>query len=359
MDRLIWQLGKLRNPFANIGALRIKSLPLAHRVKYAEKRGGVRSRPRDPLPTARITGRIGIHKRVPKPSLANAPVDEKMLDEKRRDDHANAIMHPSCRPKLAHTGIDDRIARLAGSPNLHLQGIVAPRKSVERRLQVGVGHLRMQGQDIIVELTPAYFRQIFVSARTEARRTGPGLFHSAIDLVRSDFAPGQMWRKPRRTLHPGDIAPFGIVAKDRLDHLVQPRLRPGFARRPDIKSNGPIRLGRVQLPVGQAVRLRPGKGRTKYSRRRREADRVDLTTCSTPKRRENGVKISSPRSHPAGLQQKAGIERRCSDSSRFEGEREGGVALLHCRLINFAPENLSRISLKSQGAEDFRRIAAT
>jgi hypothetical protein len=47
----------------------------------------------------------------------------------------------------------------------------------------------------------------------------------------------------------------------------------------------------------------------------------------------------------AGLQQKARIERHGRDSSRFEGEREGDVAILYRGLIDVAPENLSRIGL--------------
>ena len=60
-----------------------------------------------------------------------------MFDEERRGDHPHAVVHPSRRPKLAHTRVHDWIARASGLPSFQVRrnrwiSNVAPEQCVHR-----------------------------------------------------------------------------------------------------------------------------------------------------------------------------------------------------------------------------------
>src|SRR5579884_4363597 len=115
VNPLARQLVQLRYPVADIVTLRIDLLSLSHRVEDAEVRGGVSTATSRPLPAQGVVCQIGIHQRVPEPSRTLLPRNQQVLDQERRHDHADAIVHPARVPQLAHAGVHDGIA---GAPAL-------------------------------------------------------------------------------------------------------------------------------------------------------------------------------------------------------------------------------------------------
>ena len=109
MNRAIAQLRQFRHPVPNIPR-RIELIRLRQGRHDPNEHIAVYTGPRGPLPVDAIASIIGIKQRVPEPLLTLSPVDQQMFDEKRSRDHPDPIVHPTSRPKLPHSGIDDWVA---------------------------------------------------------------------------------------------------------------------------------------------------------------------------------------------------------------------------------------------------------
>ena len=59
-------------------------------------------------------------------ALAEAPVDEQVLGQEARRDHAAPVVHVAGEVELAHSGVDNGEACVAGGPGGEEVGIVLP-----------------------------------------------------------------------------------------------------------------------------------------------------------------------------------------------------------------------------------------
>ena len=82
MQPLVRETGQFRNPLSNIVSVGIKLLALQDRIEDSEIRCRIGTATGYPLPACRVVREIGIDERIPEPSRAILPRDEKMLDEK-------------------------------------------------------------------------------------------------------------------------------------------------------------------------------------------------------------------------------------------------------------------------------------
>ena len=112
----------LRHVAADEFARRIEALRLRHRVEDAEIRLRVAARRRRPLPAAVVRREIVVDQLVGEVALAPAPVDEQVLDEEGRRDHAQPVVHVARRVQLPHRGVDDRVARPPVAPRRERAG---------------------------------------------------------------------------------------------------------------------------------------------------------------------------------------------------------------------------------------------
>ena len=149
-----FQPRQLRDPAPDINALRIVSRALQHRIEDTEIGRRVGAGARHPLPACRVVGGVRVAKRVPEPGLAAPPVDQEMFDQKRRGDHANAIVHVACRPELAHPGVDDRIARQPARPGVKPGGVLAKGEALEAPLPRASGQLGKPVEQRVGKLAP-------------------------------------------------------------------------------------------------------------------------------------------------------------------------------------------------------------
>ncbi|MNI73981.1 hypothetical protein D3C73_1300370 [compost metagenome] len=90
--------------------------------------------------------------------LAFAPVDQQVLGQEHRHDHAQAVVHPAGFQQLANRRVDDRQAGACLLPGQQLLGRLAPGQGFGFRAEgavprdAGVTH-----QDVFVELAPQQF----------------------------------------------------------------------------------------------------------------------------------------------------------------------------------------------------------
>ena len=73
MQPLVRQARELRQPRAQVGAVRIEALRLQHGVEDAVVRRGVRAAAGGPLPAEGIARKVGIEERVVEPARALEP----------------------------------------------------------------------------------------------------------------------------------------------------------------------------------------------------------------------------------------------------------------------------------------------
>src|SRR5581483_7362151 len=96
----------------------------------AEIGGGVRAGAGAPLPTAVVRGHVAVDEFVHEITLAPLPVDEEILGQEHRHDHAEAVVHPAGGVQAAHGGVHDGIAGHAGAPRVEVRAIVVPTQCV-------------------------------------------------------------------------------------------------------------------------------------------------------------------------------------------------------------------------------------
>ena len=130
--------------------------------------------------------------------LALAPVDQQVLDQERRRDHAHAVVHEAGVPELAHAGIDDGIAGAAALPGAQRLGVLGPREGIEAGVEVGSGEIGMVEQQVIGELAPAELRQELFDIAVRGGAVFRGACRRVPDLARADLAETQVRRQARR-----------------------------------------------------------------------------------------------------------------------------------------------------------------
>jgi len=95
--------------------------------------------------------------------LAATPIYEQVLGEKGRNDHAQAIVHPTGRVQTAHRGIHNRVSRLSRAPGLKVGFLSRPINVVILWLEGVIDHRWMVGQNVLIEFPPDKFGQPFLS----------------------------------------------------------------------------------------------------------------------------------------------------------------------------------------------------
>ena len=151
------QIHQFGHPFADI-ARGIEFLRLRQRRHDPHEHIAVDTSPCGPLPIDAVAAIIGVDKRIPKPFLAFAPVNQQVLDQERRSNHPHPIVHPPSRPQLPHSGIDNGIARPPFGPRnkicVHRRiGYVSPRQFVKRIARV-FGAIFRHLNDHILRIVP-------------------------------------------------------------------------------------------------------------------------------------------------------------------------------------------------------------
>ena len=143
------------NPIFDIGEVVVKFLDLLVGVENPEVRRGIGPAAGNPLPAGCVIGQICIHQRIPEPGLSQMPMQAQILHQKGADNHPHPVMHIASAVKLAHAGIDNRIAGLAAGPGLQGGAVLAPVKRIKARLQGARRQLRKLGQQMIGKFPPA------------------------------------------------------------------------------------------------------------------------------------------------------------------------------------------------------------
>ena len=111
-----------------------------------------------------------------------------MLDQKRCDNHPNAVVHDAGVPEFAHACIDDWIAGLTALPFAQGFRIAPPWKCVERRLQIFLCKLWKIEQQVTREFAPAEFAQEFPDVTRDGGSLCRGEVRRIPDLPWTDFA---------------------------------------------------------------------------------------------------------------------------------------------------------------------------
>ena len=96
MNEYGWHMLELGNPLPNIRAVWIPSLPLCRGIEDAEVGLSVSAGGGRPLPASIIRSRVTVDEALEKEAFAFAPVYEEVFGEEARNDHADAIVHPTC-----------------------------------------------------------------------------------------------------------------------------------------------------------------------------------------------------------------------------------------------------------------------
>lgn len=224
LGREPWRVNRFRrhpcqfgNPLPDIGAIRIEFYSLRHRVENPEVGCSVGAATGDPLPAGSIAGKVGIDERVPKPSFSFAPMDEEILDQKRGRDHAYAIVHPACMPKLPHACINNWKACLAFLPGTKPLWVITPRESIELSAQRLGRQLREMKQKVGREFPPYEFLQkCFETLALIAAARGPG-FRRMPNGRRAEFPKVKVRGKTGRALMIGPVASNVIAGEGSIE----------------------------------------------------------------------------------------------------------------------------------------------
>ena len=301
---------------------------LRHRIEDAEIRRRIGARPCDPLPAGRIVGGVGIDQRIPEPGLADPPVDQQILGQEGRSDHAHAVVHPAGAPEFAHAGIDDGNARAPLLPGRKRVGVcLRPGKRVETRLEVACREIALMEEEMPGEFAPADLRlELGDRALDVRRRRLPPPFDRMPDLERADLAEAQMRREARGRLRDWFIAMAGIAGEPRCQEVLQARRRAGLAGRPGLaETTGPVGMARQQAPVVERFaasrldRLGPRAGCGQGLSRRLAAH------AGAPERREDAEGLVALGAHRPGFEKKIRLEALDRDALLLEAGLERGV----------------------------------
>lgn len=182
MNRLPLHIFQLRHPSPNIISLGIVLFALEEGVEDAEVGLGVDARAGAEAPAAVVGGEVAVDQVFHEEAFAEAPVKQEVFGEEGGDGHARAVVHGACVQQLAHGGVNEGEACLAGAPGLEVRGIVFPgyvgvfgfegfvhagggkaMNEYTSQGRVGGGeqddlpYIRPVGQDVLVKVSPGYF----------------------------------------------------------------------------------------------------------------------------------------------------------------------------------------------------------
>ena len=205
--------------------------------------------PGHPLPAVVVAGQVPVAQRrheVPGPP---PPVQVQVLDQERRGDHPDPVVHPALRGELAHPGVDDGVPGPALHPGVEagvrlVAGV--PAHPVElRRSRFCPGAVGVVVQHVGVELPPAQLgpehRGAGGAQRREVGEQGAGV----------DLAVLQVHRQLRRAV---EVRPVADARRSRRGGV--PVGLPGAGGRPSRRPAGRTgRRGRAR-PAGRRRRPR-------------------------------------------------------------------------------------------------------
>ncbi len=212
-DALVRDAAQLGHVPADVLAARVEAAGLADRVQHAEVGRRVGPGAGGPLPAAVVVGRVAVHQPPHEDRLAAPPVHEQVLGQEGGDHHPGAVVDPGLRGQLAHPGVHQRVARLAGLPGRQVGRVVVPAHAAQRRLEGGPQHLRVAGEVVAVEVAPAELAPEGLLPRTQAA----GQAERPADLGRGAHAEAQVGGQARGGPLGEQVAP-ARVAVDRLAH---------------------------------------------------------------------------------------------------------------------------------------------
>ena len=82
-------------------------------------------------------------------ALSETPIQAEILGEKHRGDHAQSVVHPARVPKLFHSCIHERIARLTFLPELEFDGAILPGKVFELFFEGAFGGMGKMVEEVV------------------------------------------------------------------------------------------------------------------------------------------------------------------------------------------------------------------
>ena len=187
------------------------------------------------------------------------PVDQQMLDEEGRRQHAHPIVHPPERPQLPHAGVDNRVTGLPGLPERPGCLVLGPRESAKLGPEGLVHGLWVVKQEVVGELSPHQLAQIRLRVcDCPIRRCAHRVILNVMpDLPGTDGADRQVRRQARGCSLVGAVS-AGVIstqfAYEVLEHVVR-RILTGediYLKEDFIKL---IDMGAVDLVIGAATFL--------------------------------------------------------------------------------------------------------
>lgn len=126
MDRFTLDVRKLRHPLADIVPLGIELLALGGGVEDAEVRLGVDARGGAEAPPAVVGREVAVDELLHEEAFPEPPVDEEVFGQEGGRRHARAVVHVPRVQELAHRGVDEGVARVAGAPGAEGGVVVFP-----------------------------------------------------------------------------------------------------------------------------------------------------------------------------------------------------------------------------------------
>src|SRR3569623_3209951 len=230
----IRQRGEFRQPATYIAATGVEFLSLQQRIEDAVIRRGVGAAARDPLPVEAVVGEVGVGQGLPKPARAIQPMKEAIFYEKRRDDHAHAIVHPTRLPQLAHARIDDRDAGVSELPCAQQRIVAPPRKRGVTRIERCLVEKRLMVKQVVRELAPDALAMQRLGRLGERGIIGALriIVQGPRDLQRAELAIVKIGREPRGAGAGWKVAPLRNMRERRLTDGLQALMRARLAGLP-------------------------------------------------------------------------------------------------------------------------------
>ncbi len=167
--------------------------------------------------------------------LAQSPIDEQVLGEEHRGDHAEAVVHPAERPELAHGGIHDGEAGLSLAPGGESAGVIVPDQAIGLGLECPAHADPWEAdQDVLVELTPGHLADpVHRAGITRIPTLRVGIERGMDALPGRDRSDGEIWGQPTRGIQRWRVA-LGLVPGDHAGgKAFQPLERVRLASRPE------------------------------------------------------------------------------------------------------------------------------
>ena len=118
---------QLRDPFADVVAVRVVFLALEQRVEDAEIGLRVDAGGGAEAPAAVVGGEVAVDEARHEIALAQPPVEKEVFGQEGGRRHACAVVHVTRVVHLAHGRVDEGVARAPGTPGVEMRRRVLPR----------------------------------------------------------------------------------------------------------------------------------------------------------------------------------------------------------------------------------------